>query len=518
MYDLLNDALLRTVDVSGRRQGQALPQVFVALARDELISFEGLRAHQRQPWFSFLAQVGASCLARGEATQPPVDESWWREQLLALAGGEAKVWQLVVEDVSKPAFMQTPVPEGSLEDANYRDPYLTPDELDMLVTAKNHDVKVARMDAPALDQWVYALVTLQTMEGFLGRGNYGIARMNGGFASRPLVGYARSLSWGARWSRDVGALLEARRELIGSSFGYDGDGAVLLWCLPWDGEKSSGLALESLDPLFVEVCRRLRLLPGEASERLEAWRASTKGTRVAMPKELNGLTGDFWAPVALDKKGPKVLTLSQSGFNYKLMREILFGEDFERPGALELREGDSGAMYIVAECLARGQGQTDGLHQRAIPVPGKIAQRLFGSPDDVELLSRRSRAQVEDADTARSKILYPALARLFAAGRDERPDADKLGRWTRALERDVDQIFFTRLWASVDEDPDVSRERFRRELLDLARGQLEDAIQSAPLSSVRRWRGIADAESMFAASARRRFPELFEQETKEAAS
>jgi CRISPR system Cascade subunit CasA len=48
------------------------------------------------------------------------------------------------------------------------------------------------------EHWFYALLTLQTMQGFLGAGNYGISRMNGGFASRPSVGLAPSDRWGMR--------------------------------------------------------------------------------------------------------------------------------------------------------------------------------------------------------------------------------------------------------------------------------------------------------------------------------
>jgi CRISPR system Cascade subunit CasA len=55
----------------------------------------------------------------------------------------------------------------------------------MLVTAKNHDVKAARLTEAGIDDWLFALVTLQTMEGIGGRNNYGVSRMNGGFANRP---------------------------------------------------------------------------------------------------------------------------------------------------------------------------------------------------------------------------------------------------------------------------------------------------------------------------------------------
>ena len=60
----------------------------------------------------------------------------------------------------------------------------------MLITARNHDAKRAANRHATPEDWILALVSLQTMSGYSGNGKNGIARMNGGFASRPLVGLA----------------------------------------------------------------------------------------------------------------------------------------------------------------------------------------------------------------------------------------------------------------------------------------------------------------------------------------
>ena len=51
-------------------------------------------------------------------------------------------WQLVVDDITKPAFMQPPASSAERE-KDYKSSVATPDELDMLVTSKNHDLKAA---------------------------------------------------------------------------------------------------------------------------------------------------------------------------------------------------------------------------------------------------------------------------------------------------------------------------------------------------------------------------------------
>ena len=84
--------------------------------------------------------------------------------------------------------MQAPVPSDEFfeETFNRKGNIInTPDALDILPTAKNHDVKSSRVASPDFDEWIFALISLQTMAGFYGRGNYGIARMNSGHGSRP---------------------------------------------------------------------------------------------------------------------------------------------------------------------------------------------------------------------------------------------------------------------------------------------------------------------------------------------
>ena len=92
---------------------------------------------------------------------------------------DGEAWELVVDDWSKPALLQPPT-VAATDRAAYKNRLPTPDALDMLVTAKNHDLKQERMVGASEQDWLFALVTLQTTEGFLGAGNYGVSRMNGG--------------------------------------------------------------------------------------------------------------------------------------------------------------------------------------------------------------------------------------------------------------------------------------------------------------------------------------------------
>ena len=52
-------------------------------------------------------------------------------------------------------------------------------------------------------------------------------------------------------------LLQHRQSVLEDAYGFDPNGLVLVWLEPWDGQTS--LPLSMLDPVYVEICRRIRL-------------------------------------------------------------------------------------------------------------------------------------------------------------------------------------------------------------------------------------------------------------------
>jgi CRISPR system Cascade subunit CasA len=116
----------------------------------------------------------------------------WRSRLLEIVDG-SEPWCLVMGDLDRPAFMQPPVAERNLK--GWSEPVSFPDELDVLVTARNHDLKSSRTTAPRPEHWAYSPITLQTSGGFDGRMNYGVARMNGGYGNRLSIAAARDPNW-----------------------------------------------------------------------------------------------------------------------------------------------------------------------------------------------------------------------------------------------------------------------------------------------------------------------------------
>ena len=230
MYNLLAEPLIRYRQSGGAKREASLPEVYAVFMADEVEAFPALRPHQRHAWHAALVQLGAMAMHRAGLDTPPADADEWCRIIRNLTpdwpGDEP--WLLVVDDITKPAFMQPPASSQERK-KEFKNTVETPDGLDMLVTSKNHDLKSEVAEQGDLDDWIFALITLQTMEGFGGAGNYGISRMNGGLGNRSAFAFAPAgQSPGAHVRRDIEALLEFLPGILAEHPGTR-SGHSLLW-------------------------------------------------------------------------------------------------------------------------------------------------------------------------------------------------------------------------------------------------------------------------------------------------
>lgn len=480
-----------------------LPGILAVLMRDEVMAFTALRPHQRHAWHAFLAQLATLALLRAGLDTEPEDEATWCILLRGLTPDYADdaPWCLV-RLPDQPALLQPALPSGDLSEL--RNIVFTPDSLDMLVTSKTHDLKSGVMAHAAPDDWLFALVTLQTMEGFLGAGNYGISRMNGGFANRPALSVAPPGGPGAHLQRDVRRLITMKGRPPLSNICAERDGLALVWLRPWDGVAS--LPASALDPLYIEVCRRVRLqIEGRA---ITARVGGSKAARIAPPP--GGVTGDPWTPVRPDKDGQKALTVDARGFSYRPLVELLFPRDGQRaPLQVEVAEDVTGGLTLIARALIRGQGKTEGYHERRVPLSRKVSRRAVPMPTDPVAQMAHDRVQLA-GDMA--SILRFALLALFengpakvdtgndAAGRKAKP-------FVARFEREVDLTFFEALWQEAEQDGADARRTERAKWLQsqlcIANALLDEADHAAAKASRRRFRARLNADWVLHGSVRK---------------
>ncbi len=480
-----------------------LPGVIHALMRDEVASFTALRPHQRHAWHAFLTQLSVLAMLRAGLAVPPEDEGAWCALLRGLTPDHADdaPWCLVTPP-NQPALLQAPLPDGDL--SGLKNLVATPDSLDMLVTSKNHDLKGGVMAQVQPDDWLFALVALQTMEGFLGAGNYGISRMNGGFSNRPALGLAPPGGPGAHLRRDVGCLLAMNGRPFLSMGCAEQDGLALVWLRPWDGVAS--LPQSALDPLYIEICRRVRLLDTGAG--LAARVGGSKAARIAPPK--GGITGDPWTPVRRDKDGQKALTVDARGFGYRPLVELLFPRNGD-PSPLQRVAADDiqAGLMLVARALVRGQGKTEGYHERRVPISRAVRQHGALLENDPIAQAAHDRLRLA-GDMA--GVLRFALFALFESGPDKvdvnnKAAARKTEPFMARYDSEVDLGFFDALWREAElDDPELriaQRGEWVRSLLRLAEDLLAEADCAAPKASHRRLRARVSAQAVLQGAARR---------------
>jgi CRISPR system Cascade subunit CasA len=383
--------------------------------------------------------------------------------------------------------MQAPVPGGNLAAFRRID---TPDGLDMLVTSKNHDLKRERMWNCEPEDWLYALISLQTQEGIMGGGKYGISRMNGGFGSRCMIGIDYAGDPCFRFRRDV-AKLRSLPNGRGAPQGFRRDRISLVWLEPWDG--AAQIAFADLHPLYVEICRRVRLR--NENDRIHALETVSSKARIACPDDLKGNTGDPWTPVSVEGKA---FSVSRVGFSYRRVCELLDSEKFRLPVlAQACSEDRKDGMAFVAQAVCRGQGKTEGYHER------RLALGQFLGSDDFTAVARRRVEAMQELKMAFRLALF-----VLAQGGPDKVAADRdttkrfVEPCLERFESGVDQTFFEDVKKELSA-PEADRDSIFQSWLESqlmhAQTLLIASHQSMPHPAGRRYQARAQAGLAFRA-------------------
>jgi CRISPR system Cascade subunit CasA len=448
---------------------------------------------------SLMQLLAASALVAANKPMAAYDETAWRDMLRGLtpAFPDDEPWCLVVEDISKPAFLQPPAANWD----DFKTDIAAPDDLTTLVTTKNHIVKQSRHDSTQdLAAWIAGLALIQGFSGRPGRGYHGIARMNGSQGSRALIEITTGEAFSQRYARNLGVMMDCLDEYFERYPHLKRVGKSLLWIYPW----KTSLSAAELGPYFIEVTQRLRLTR-TAQGLILARRATTECPRIEA-KDFKGMIGDPWG--VFDLKNGGVLTVPESGLDYARCVDLLFhhGRNGEKPrfapSLLQiLRPADEDApdVFLSMRVLSGGQGKTGGWHSRMIRIPQHVRKSLRRTP---ETLAERAATMIALAADLRRKILQMALLILFQQGPEQVSESKKLevkaaDLWLARYEDAVDRDFFPFLWAQAEHaDWDAA---WKTRLEEFARDVLTAAIAEGPLNrdAGRYYRAVAKAENHF---------------------
>lgn len=502
MNNLLHDPIFGIQSKTGVRN-VSLPEALALLSSGDLLAYTGQRPHQVDVWHVFTVQLAAAILARHpevDPQTPPRDPDFWEKALLNLAGGQPTAWHLVVDDVTKPAFMQHPLSShGELEQHfKPREPKAkTPDELDVLVTAKNHDLKMTRIPDQDAEAWVYAVITYQTTSGFLGNGNYGVIRMNGGFASRPMVSLVSSLAPAARFREELKIVCDMRAQVVRACC-YKNDGIVLTWRSPWT-RSGHQFNRTDLDPWFIEAARPLRLIKKNGS--LIALGATSRARQIGPKEPDGGDVGDPWIPIQTDnkKKGRVALSVTGRGWHAELLCNLLFRQGCELTPLQETRMSD-GPLWFVGSVLVRGQGTTEGFHHVELPIPPK-AQGWLAEPSQREKLAHRAQEFLKASREVEKALRFALITMGEGGPANTDIKREGIAGWVSDTERAFNQQwqvrYFPALWALLDEDDDAASLHWVATIRPLAERLLDAAPKRMPILAARYYRAICRAHGAF---------------------
>jgi CRISPR system Cascade subunit CasA len=340
--------------------------------------------------------------------------------------------------------------------------------------------------------------------------------MNGGFSNRCFMGLTTQGGMGTHVMRDIQMLLDnydGLAKLHEPTFGKNSsEGTSLVWLVPWDGTGS--LPMHSLHPLYIEICRRIRFSADDLSG-IKVVAAGSKKERIDA-KALDGNTGDPWAPLVVDKKGKiKSLTVTSSGFDYRMVCRLMFDrEGGYLPSMLSRPANTEKNTDIVFSALVRGQGKTEGLRQRRLPISlaarnmmarsdessmGKIAARRLQVIADIQKHLRRCIAlQNASAPSLEGgKLDFNALSDS---------DRERALVFSEAYDKYIDAIFFEDLWnfASLPaEKANDAENQWRHKITRRAEAFLDEAAGAMPKRGHLHYGTRAKVKSYFIAVALR---------------
>lgn len=497
MLNLLTTPLIRIRRNGTGVESVTLPGLLHLIGTtDDDIDFVGLRPHQTHAWHAFLCQVAALALLAVNKSVPrdlTVDE--WTQALQALATTPT-TWDLVSTDTATPAFLQPPSP------VVFNKTGASPDNIDILVTGRSWEVKAGTMLDAHPDQWIYALVTVQTTGGFEGLGLYGIYRHNSGYGSRTCLHLVpQEGGWAASLRRDT-AMLVTATAATAKAHGYRLDGHRLLWEVSWSGTES--LTMQDLHPWAVEICRLIRLQ--EASNGRLSYRYQISKTTRVSAKEAKGAVGDPWLPVEEGgEKGrrdsPTALTMQRDGYSVRQILTILASPLWVIPLCAHVHPTDAGqTLAMVGRGVGREQGGTLGVHETSYPLCAAFVT-LWTSEQGRQVIRTAAQALDEDLKTIRRQILFPALKRTFEAANSQET-GPQVDRWRDAFAPRVQNIIAPILSELLATDLEAARARWRTLLGNAASEHLREAMKHCPFGPGQRYPALAAADGIAGAALR----------------
>lgn len=390
-----------------------LAELMSYLGSEDSVTLCNIKPYQRPAFHQFTVQLSVCALDKAGSNILNNSADQWRDMILSIAPEHA--FDLYSNNPEQAAFMQPPMDLTTYNEAklNVEKHRNSPDELTVLMTAKNHSTKFSTVSSGTTWDWICSLIEFQTLSKQGGNGHYCGVRMSGGFGTRLMAGVYDSLDAGSMWRRDVSVLIKNLNKIRDTheSFSKSSSAKTCLWLYPWDGNEQ--INMSELNPMFIDVARRIRLF--ESDGNIKVLYSTSKTTRVNA-RHLNGDIGDPWLPIKIDEN--KRSAVDYQRLDLAKLASILFpmkaGDNIEKPLLMKESYPDAKNPFIYLAGFNGGKKITD-FYEFVIPAPlGMVIRNLN---DEIhEEIAQNASAMLKDIDVA-NRALKSALLSAWFCGK-----------------------------------------------------------------------------------------------------
>jgi CRISPR system Cascade subunit CasA len=209
----------------------------------------------------------------------------------------------------------------------------------------------------------------------------------------------------------------------------------------------------------------------------------------------------------------KAVTVSSNGFGFREVSRYLDPETYQWPELAILQASDGDEVDLVARTLVRGQGRTEGYHEREIHLRSRMTGML-GSPRGRSILAAEAKQRVDYVSEVSSILRHAVKTYLqngVSTGQTKKEHQKVIDDCGRHLQLAVEVDFWERLQEGIENSDQklAQAEWVHRSLAPQASKILESVQKTSLCRAQDRFGAIAESSDLFGRriSASKKLPE-----------
>ena len=224
------------------------------------------------------------------------------------------------------------------------------------------------------------------------------------------------------------------------------------------------------------------------------------------------------SPIYKINEQENAVTISGNGFGFREVSRYLDRDRYQLPELAKPQTSDGDTVYLVARTLVRGQGKTEGYHEREIPLRSRMTSMLRNQNGRITLAAE-AKERVEYVREVSSILRHAVKTYLqngVSTGQIRNEHQKIINDCGRCMQQTVEADFWERLQDGIEsDDQNLERAEWVHWSLVPQASALLESIQKTGLCHTRdRFRAIAESSDLFGRRIRasKKLPELYRDE------